>query len=254
MWNIAINTFREIVRNKFFSLILFFGVVFLCISLALRTLALGEIERMLYDFGLSFIEITGVLVVLFLGGGMLTREIEGRTIYLLLSKPISRRSILLGKFVGFSFILALIISLLSLLLLFLLWWSDVTLDTLLPIALLGIYLKLLILLSVILFFSTVASPILSMFVTIAFYFIGHNAYVMLDFATRKQDIFFDLIGRTVVTIFPNLEILNLKTYIATGAHFAPMNLALGYSSSILYISIVLLLATLLFQRKSFDTV
>ncbi len=108
MWNIALNTFREIIRNKFFSLIVFFGVVFLLISLLLRTLALGEIERMLYDFGLSFIELTGFFVVLFLGGGMLYREIEGRTIYLLLSKPIRRSSILIGKFFGFAMILGLI--------------------------------------------------------------------------------------------------------------------------------------------------
>lgn len=88
MFVIAQNTIREMTRNKFFSLILFLGVIFICISFLLETLALGELKRMLYDFGLSFIELTGLAVVLFLGGGMLAREIEGRTIYLMLSKPI----------------------------------------------------------------------------------------------------------------------------------------------------------------------
>lgn len=58
MWNIALNTFREIIRNKFFSLIAFLGVVFLLLSIILDTLALGEIRRVLFDFGLSFIELT----------------------------------------------------------------------------------------------------------------------------------------------------------------------------------------------------
>lgn len=95
MFNIALNTFREIIRNKFFSLIAFLGVVFILLSLILDTLALGEIRRMLFDFGLSFIELTGFVIILFLGGGMIAREIDGKTIYLMLSKPVSRGAIIL---------------------------------------------------------------------------------------------------------------------------------------------------------------
>ncbi len=76
MFIIAQNTIRELVRNRFFSLILFLGVIFVLISLLLETLALGEIRRVLYDFGLSFIELTGLAVILFLGGGMIAREVE----------------------------------------------------------------------------------------------------------------------------------------------------------------------------------
>ena len=50
MFTITLNTIRELIRNKFFSLILFLGVVFLCMSYALETLALGQLERVLYDF------------------------------------------------------------------------------------------------------------------------------------------------------------------------------------------------------------
>jgi hypothetical protein len=98
MFNIALNTFREIFRNKFFGLIIFLGIMFLGISLVLDNLAMGESRRVLFDFGLSFIEITGVAIILFLGGGMLAREIDGRTIYLMISKPISRSTIIFGKF------------------------------------------------------------------------------------------------------------------------------------------------------------
>ncbi len=76
MFTITLNTIRELIRNKFFSLILFLGVIFLCMSYALETLALGQLERVLYDFGLSFIELTALAVILFLGGGMIAREIE----------------------------------------------------------------------------------------------------------------------------------------------------------------------------------
>ncbi|MFZ2255689.1 MAG: hypothetical protein WAW59_02950 [Patescibacteria group bacterium] len=76
MFNIALNTFREIIRNKFFGLIAFLGIIFILLSIVLDTLALGEARRVLFDFGLSFIEITGLAIVLFLGGGMIAREIE----------------------------------------------------------------------------------------------------------------------------------------------------------------------------------
>lgn len=98
MFAIALNTIRELIRNRFFSVILFLGIIFIIISFVLDTLALNELERVLYDFGLSFIELTGLAVILFLGGGMIAREIEGRTIFLMLSKPVARSSIFLGKF------------------------------------------------------------------------------------------------------------------------------------------------------------
>ncbi len=76
MFNIALNTFREMMRNKLLSLIIFLGVILFGISLVLDTLSLGQTERILTDVSLSFIEITGFLVLLLLGGGMITREIE----------------------------------------------------------------------------------------------------------------------------------------------------------------------------------
>ena len=66
MFTIAQNTIRELIRNRFFSVILFLGVAFLLISFMLETLALGELERVLTDFGLSFIELTGLSIILFL--------------------------------------------------------------------------------------------------------------------------------------------------------------------------------------------
>lgn len=185
MWNIALNTFRELIRNKLFSLIGVFGATFIILSFLLETLSLGEVKRMIFDFGMSFIEITGVFVVLFIGGQMIYREIEGRTIYLMLSKPISRGSILLGKFFGFAMALAIILGLLSTLLSILLILKDAQLDIIYFLAILGIYIKFLSLLAIILFFSTFVSPMVAMFVTGGIYFIGHGVSEILAFAARK---------------------------------------------------------------------
>lgn len=101
MYNIAINTFRELLRNRILSVILLFACALIGFSLVLATLSLGETKRIIVDFGLSMIEIGGLIAVIFVGGQILFKEIEGKTIYLILSKPIARKDYILGKFFGF---------------------------------------------------------------------------------------------------------------------------------------------------------
>ncbi len=253
MFTIAHNTIRELVRNRFFSLILFLSVVFILISFVLDTLALGELRRVLYDFGLSFIELTGLAVILFLGGGMIAREIEGRTIYLMLSKPIARSSIILGKFIGFSWVILVMVAFQTAVLIGMLQMRDIALDPLLFMAIIGIILKLFSLLALILFFSTFVSPMIAMFLTIASYMIGHSGYAMLDYARFDDSPMMGYAGKAILTLFPNLEALNLKNYVATDAPLVLANWFLGYGTNILYIIVVLSLSAFLFTRRSFDT-
>lgn len=253
MFTIAHNTIRELVRNKFFSLILFLGVVFIALSFALKTLALGELERVLYDFWLSFIELTGLAVILFLGWGMIAREIEGRTIFLMLSKPISRSSIFLGKFLGFASVVVFMVAFQTALFYGLLSFQGFSLDTLFFPAILGIVLKLLALLAVILFFSSFTSPMIAMFLTIAVYMIGHSGFMMLDYArsgTGNESMRY--LGELILTIFPNLESLNLKNYVAIGAPVDLMTWYKWYGLALLYILVLLFLGAWIFRKKSFD--
>lgn len=252
MFTIALNTIRELVRNKFFSLILFLGVIFILISFALETLALGEIRRVLYDFGLSFIELTGLAVVLFLGGGMIAREIEGRTIYLMLSKPIGRSQIIFGKFLGFSIVMLFMVVFQTLVLIGMLMMRNIAIDPLLFSAILGIILKLFSLLALILFFSAFTSPMIAMFLTIASYIIGHNGYTMLDYAIHQGNMTMVYLGKAILTIFPNLEALNLKNYVATDAPIVLSNWFIAYGVNVLYIAVILTLSAIIFARRSFD--
>lgn len=252
MFTIMQNTIRELVRNKLFSLILFLGVVFLSMSYALETLALGQLERVLYDFWLSFIELTGLAVILFLGGWMLAREIEWRTIYLMLSKPVSRSSIFIGKFLGFSIVVLAMVAFQALLLLGLLVFKGFAIDSLLLPSLIGIVLKLFSLLVLILFFSTFVSPTIAMFLTIASYIIGHGWYNMLDFAHWEWSTQALYMGRFLLIFFPNLEALNLKNYVLSGA---PIDLSVWYTGFWvwgIYILSVLIIGAWVFSKKSFD--
>ncbi len=254
MFNIAINTFREIIRNRFFWLIAFLGIIFILLSLVLDTLALGEIRRVLFDFGLSFIEITGFAIVLFMWGGMIAREIEGRTIYLILSKPVRRGMIVLGKFAWFSVAIALVLLIETIILLGVLSLQGFYPDMLFFMAVVTIWIKLEILLALIIFFSTWVSPIIAMFMTIASYIIGHSWYSILEFALQNQSLPAQIFARTVLALFPNLTSLNLKLYVATDAVITNSSILLASTLALMYLLCILYLSVYIFERKSFDAV
>jgi ABC-type transport system involved in multi-copper enzyme maturation permease subunit len=83
-------------------LIVFFGVILIVFSLLLASLSLGQKDKIILDFGLAMIEVFGIVSVVFVGSQILFKEIEGKTIYLILSKPIKRSAFILGKFIGFG--------------------------------------------------------------------------------------------------------------------------------------------------------
>jgi len=254
MFNIALNTFREMVRNKFFSLIIFLSVILIALSFGLDSLALGETGRVMIDFWLSFIELSGFAVVLFLAGWLIAREIEGRTIYLMLSKPIWRWAIIMWKFLGFAVVLLLVIVVELVILLGILYGQSISVDGIFFMAIIGIFLKLLSLLALTLLFSTFVSPGLAMFMTIASAVIGHGWYIVYEYALRFGSTGYLYFAQGILMLFPNLESLNLKNLVATTAtiNLPVYYLAFGYS--LLYTIIIVCLGAYIFQKKSFDTV
>ena len=170
----------------------------------------------------------------------------------MLSKPVSRPSIFIGKFLGFSLVVIAMVVFQSLLLIGLLVFKDFPIDALLFPAILGILIKLFSLLVLILFFSTFVSPIIAMFLTIASYVIGHGGYEMLDYSRWEASSQALYMGRALLVFFPNLESLNLKNYVATGA---PIDLSVwysGYAIGMIYICSLLIIGSWIFSRKSFD--
>ncbi len=100
VWAIAINTFREAVRDKVLYGVLAFAVLVLLFSLALAELSLNQQRRVVLDIGVASISFFSVVIAIFLGSSLLYKEIERKTLYVILPKPIRRWEFLLGKYVG----------------------------------------------------------------------------------------------------------------------------------------------------------
>ncbi len=97
---IAYNTFRENIRDKILYSILMFALGFALVSAIISQWSLNQEARLMLDFGLTTISVFGLLIATFLGIGLVSRELEKRTVYLVLSKPVSRSLFLTGKYFG----------------------------------------------------------------------------------------------------------------------------------------------------------
>ena len=251
MLNIALNTFKEIVRNRFLYLIVFFACVFIIFSLALWELTIGESERVIVDFGLGMIEIFGIIGVLFVGSQLLFKEIEGKTIFLILSKPIKREDFLLGKYFWFSWAIFLIVFFQALVFLLLLLFSGIQLTPLILWSLFFTFLKLEILLGIVFFLSTFMSHIMTIMISLMIYLISHSFSLVLDLFSRLQENAF-LAVQTIQLLFPPLQALNTKDVIGSFSDFGLEYFLFNSIYAMVYIMIVLFFAVQIFSRKTFE--
>ncbi|MDC0506002.1 ABC transporter permease [Candidatus Gracilibacteria bacterium] len=252
MLNIAINTFREIVRNKFLYMILFFAFIFIIFSISLGQLTIGDDEKVIVDFGLAMIEVFGIIGVLFVGSQLLFKEIEGKTIFLILSKPIKRYEFILGKFAGFSATVALIVLFQSLLFLGVLAFKEIDVTNLIVWSLLFTFLKLEILLALVFFFSSFISHILTILVSVMIYLVSHSFHLIIDMAERTQSKV--LAHGTVAAqgIFPPLGAMNIKDVIGSFTDFNLIYMLSNTLYAFVYLTVILGLTVLIFNKKKFE--
>nr|MDD3720180.1 ABC transporter permease [Candidatus Gracilibacteria bacterium] len=252
MFNIALNTFREITRNKFLYLIIFFAFVLIVFSISLGKLTIGDDSKIITDFGLGMIEIFGFLSVLFVGSQLLFKEIEGKTIFLILSKPIKRWEFIIGKFLGFSLCIALIVLLQAILFFIVLFLKDISITGLIIWSLIFTFFKLEILLGLVFFFSTFMSNILTILVSVMIYFISHSFSLLLDLVNKTENIILINSIKVVQLLFPPFEALNIKDVIGSFTDFKPLYFLFNTTYSLVYLSLIIIFTVLIFNRKKFE--
>ena len=252
MLNIALNTFRELKRNKILYMILFFGILLIIFSLVLASLSMWQTDKIILDFWLSMIEIFGLVSVIFIGSQLIFKEIDGKTIYLILSKPIKRYEFIIGKFLGFALILAAIIFFQSVIFLALVWYSKANFTALILISIFFIYIKLLVLFAIILFLSTFISSILSIILTILVYFISHSITAIIDMAGHLNSFLMYNIGRFFYIIFPPFEALNIKSIVSSTIQISPAYVVANLIYAIAYTILILGLTIVIFNKKTFE--
>lgn len=245
---IALNTFREAIRNRILYVLLVFAVAMISFAQLLSLLTVGSEEKIIKDFGLASIDIFGVLTSVFIGIGLVSGEIERRTVYTLLAKPIHRYEFVLGKYGGLMITLLVNTTVMAV------WFFLVLLlkgmfDPRLVLAVLLLYFQFLLITAIAVFFSCLSSPILSSVLTLALYAIGHLLW-SLDLLKEKL---MSPLGRAVCGalyyLLPNLQNFDIKGQVVHGLPIDPAVPSFALVYLLLYGSAVLAGACAAFQKK-----
>ncbi len=247
---IAFLTFKEAVRSKILYLLFCFAFGLISISWIIGQLTVGDELKIIKDLGISSIHFFGVLITIFIGIGLVFSEMERRTIYLVLSKPLRRYHFLLGKFTGLAFTLLLVLCSLVLIFYALLFLKGDP-DPGLLYSFYMIYLEWLIVAAIALLFSSFSPPLLSTMLTLASFMAGHLTESLLMLKDRLSDGISDVFLTVLFYLLPNLEIFNIR---AQMVHDLPVPGGFYAEATLywlVYLCTLLMLSILIFQKKDF---
>lgn len=248
---VAGNTYRETIRDKILYNLVLFAVLLIGTSVLLGTLTIGEQSRIVNDLGLAAINLFAVIIAIFVGIGLVAKEIERRTIYTILARPITRVQFILGKYLGLGFIIVVNIAVMFAMFLATVWLSGNTIHGSLFQAVELILVETLLVMAIALFFSTFSSPILSATMTLGFYVIGHLTSDLKAIADKSQSQLTEVVLTTVYYVCPNLEFMNVKGQAAGGVLVEVVYQMTATAYGLLYAGLILMGACLIFQQRDF---
>lgn len=250
--SIALNTFKESARNKIFYLLVAFGVFFILCSQFLSMLSMGDTNRVLKDVGLAAIHFITVVITIFTGINLIYKEIDKRTVYNILSKPISRDGFIVGKFLGLA--LTLFTALSSLMIIFLLFYWVSTGESALSLLLyfFMLYLELLVLTALSLLFSAFTTPILSFIFTLSLFLIGHIMWTYNQFKYLLKIPWQQVLVKFLYYLLPNLDKFNIKNVIVLDKPIPAAQITDSILYAVVYIAALLVLTVVIFRRKEFQ--
>lgn len=241
------NTFRETIRDKILFVIVFFGVVFVLSSQMAAEISARQNDKITLDFGLAMINIFGVLITVFVGTSLLHKEIDRKTIFTLLSKPVPRSIFIFSKFCGLGAVLFLITALMAIIFFLLVPFS---LSLLVAISIM--FLSFLLLLAVVLFFSSFMQPLLAAFSALIVFVIGHITDDIRMFA-HYNDVspIFKKFADGLYYFWPNFEILNLKNVVVYSFDFPVINFFYAGVMALSFILLLIFFSVIIFSRREF---
>ncbi len=261
---IAVNVFRESVRDKVFYNLVLFAVLLMGASYLIGQLTAGQDIKIIKDLGLAATSIFGLFIAVFIGIGLVSKEVERRSIYSLLSKPIDRYQLVLGKFFGLTLTLAVNLAIMTvalyIVLAYMSWgespmvraaWDAPALDPALLQALGLIFVELMLVTSIALFFSTFSTPILSAALTFGVFVVGHFSSDLRNFQEVVDSPAAARFARAIYWTLPNLAQFDVKADVVHG-HAVPAGyvmLAVAYGA--LYIAMLLAVSMFIFSRRDF---
>ncbi|MBE9042707.1 ABC transporter permease [Oscillatoriales cyanobacterium LEGE 11467] len=251
---IAANVFREVIRDRTLYLVALYALILLAAVLLLPEVAAGTQDKMTLDIGLGAMNILGLIVTVFIGTGLINKEIEKRTVLVLISKPVGRGEFVVGKFLGLSAVLAVLIAVMTAIFILVLKLNEIPfpLGSIL-VASLYLFFQLSLIVAVAIIFGVFASSLLATLLTFSIYLMGHFSRDLLQLAEVSDNASIQPLAKSLYLILPDLARLDVKNGAVYGSAALPEigTLLLNALYGSIYTILLLSVATVVFSRREF---
>ena len=250
---VALNTFREAVRDRVLYNLVFFALLMMVAAIAVGQISIGIEQTVIVSLGLSAISVIGLLIAVFIGVALVSKEMDKRTLYALLAKPVRRWEFLLGKFAGLVLTLAVNTAAMALGLLLVMIYVKHKLehgDAVVLVAVYFILLKLALIVALALLFSCFTTPLLAILFTVGLYVVGLYVQELRNLPVEVMSPAMAAFTKRLSYLLPNFENFNVMAMAAHGRTVPGVLILQNTVYTVIYCTIVLTAAAAVFSRRN----
>ena len=247
---IALNTYRETVRDKVLYNLVLFALLMIASSYVLGKISVYQEVKIIKDLGLASITVFGMVIAVFIGIGLVSKEIEKRTLYSVLPKPISRTQFLLGKYLGLCLTLLVNVTVMGAGFFLLLFLMGEPFESGLLKAIVLIQVKLMVLVAVAILFSTFTSPTLAGLFTGFTYIVGFYSSDLKNTDSIVESDFIPRMTGAIYYLLPNFKNFDIKAQAVAGAELPLAQIGWGAAYGLAYIGLLLIASAWIFSGRN----
>ncbi len=249
---IATNVFREVIRDRVLYLVGFYAVAMILAYRLLPEIAAATEKKILLDLGLATMSVLGLMIAIFVGTSLINKEIEKRTVFVLIAKPVSRVEFIIGKHWGLSGVLAVLVTAMTAINMAILQVANVPFslrDLLISSSFL--FLQLSLITAIALSFGVCTSSLLATLFTFGVFLMGQFSQDIVKFGKLAKNPSIEAATQGLYLVLPDLSRLDLKNQAVYNLIPSPDVLIVNAGYAVLYIVFVLAIASLLFSAREF---
>ena len=246
---IAVNTFREAIRDRILYLFIGFAIIMVISTKLFGMLTVGDESKIVKDIGLAAMQFFSMLIAVMMSMLLISREVDNRTVFNILSKPVRRWQFILGKYLGLAAIVAVNLLLITVILVVMVLIYTGQFDPMLVFAAFMTMLEMSVVAAFATFFAVLTRPILGSLMTLAMFIVGHTSADLWMLTRQLPGTFTRAVISVLYYLVPNLERFNFKTEVVHDLPIQPaaVGWAVVYASA--FVAVLLFLAALRFRTK-----
>lgn len=249
---VASYTFRDLIKSKILLNVVILGGILSLITYISYSLTFAVPEKVALDVGLSLLTLSAVMIAIFMGVGLLSNEIESRTLYIVLSRPIGRTGFLLGKILGMALFLFIDLFILSSIIIFIYLLLGGQFDPLTIHVIFFIFIESIIVLSLVVFMSFLMNRPLAVLFTLFIYVLGFAVGAIKDMPYVTENWILKYLVSVYSWVFPLFSKINFKDFLLYNVNIKGIDLLFSYSYGIAYFVGISVITSFLFKNKNLD--